>query len=753
MNIPKPLKTIQGLFSRQQNAIGSDLSKDFLKFGNRKPLVQDWSKVVMSDKDLYTGYAYAAINNRANKLAQLATENLKTDANEKTLKSTKSTGKQVEHPYLKLIDSSKTFSNYQFWYNISTFLDLEGVFYLLVIRNVDGNRIGNPVEFKLLNSYNVRRIRNKDTGEIGGYVEARDGLVRNIPPEMIIDIRNLNPFSTDDPYGMTDAAKEYQFTLKQAGDYTRHSLKNNMASPGIISTDMLLEEEQFKNFVARVTNQEKGLPLFGNGAGAVTWDAMQIDLDKSGLDKINEINRSTLMAVSGVSKTMMSIEESGTTRDTAKVQKDLFIEAHIMPQLQFIIDALNQDYKTRYEKDYEANGFNLYIDNPLGTDREAELKDLEIRETSFDLYNSLVNKGYKPELAAKYTDGEITLEELGQPTEQPKQIPPTNPNPNDKDIEEDDTSSSEENQNTNKVAQVTNQFDDEAQGLVSFQQSSLENKIINVEAQIVASVVNKLTKAQNAFEDTKDIMSKTEQKQYEAEMSATLEAFYLAIIPVVAGMTLSKRAKEFSMRGAFFMDAKIKKETKALAKKVGESHVATVLEDLRNVIKTTYDDRVSAELSKLEDAGRKVTDKDLALARKKALEGAGQQEIVSSITKQYTDISQTRAKTISRTESSRAFNQSQFVADRQFIEQNELEGRAYKKWTTFSGNPCPTCEYLASQAPIPFEKNFADLGETISSTYEKDGKTKVFSTSINFTPLESGNAHPNCSCRYVLIIK
>lgn len=755
MNIPKPIKTIQAFFNREQNTIGKDLARDFLKFGGRKPLVQDWSKVVMSDKDLYTGYSYAAINNRANKLAQIATENLKTDANTKTMKASKNKGEQVEHPYLSIIDKSKTFSNYQFWYNISTYMDLEGVYYLLVVRNVQGSRVGNPQEFKLLNPYNVRRIRNKETGEIGGYVEARDGLVRNIPPEMIIDIRTLNPFSADDPYAMTDAAKEFQFTLKQAGDYTRHSLKNNMAAPGILSTDMLLEDEQFKNFVSRVTNQEKGLPLFGNGAGAITWDAMQIDLDKASLDKINEINRSTLMAVSGVGKTMMSIEESGTTRETAKVQKDLFVEGHIMPQLQFILDALNQDYKKYYESDYETYGYNLYIDNPLGTDRDAELKDIDIRSKSFEMYNSLVNKGYKPDLAAKYTDGEITLEELGQPTEPPKQIPPINPNPNEPKSggENEPPQEDEENKDTNKAVRVNNEFEEEISGLVANQQSALQNEIVRLETQVVADVTNRLLKNKNAFEDSSDILPKKEQEAYEKEVQQSLELFYLALIPIYASMVMAKRTKEFNLISDFKMTPAIRRETKALAKKVGTGHVETVLEDLRRTIKETYDTNVQAQLSAIEDSGRKVTDADLKLARKKALEGSGQQEIISSVRKEYTEISKTRAKAIARTESSRAFNQSQLQADKQFIQQNELQGKAYKKWVTMSNNPCPTCVELSNQPPIPFNDNFANVGDTIETTTTVDGKTKTYKTLINFTDLAAGNAHVNCGCRYRLIIE
>lgn len=754
MNTPKPIKAIQSFFARDKNAIGDNLGRDFLRFGNRKPLVQDWSKVIMTDKDLYTGYAFAAINNRANKFAQIATENLKTEATPSMIKSAKAKNETLVHPYLDLIDSSKTFSDYSFWYDISTFLDLEGVYYLLAVRNVQGDRVGRVQEFKLLNPYNVRRIRNKETGEIGGYAENRDGFVREIPPQMIIDIRNLNPFSSDEPYAMTDAAKEYQFTLKQAGDYTRHSLKNNMAAPGILSTDMLLDTEQFTNFVARVTNQEKGLPLFGNGAGAISWDPMQIDLDKASLDKINEINRSTLFAVSGVGKTMMSIEESGTTRETAKVQKDLFVENHIMPQLQLVIDALNQDYKKYYESEYEQNGFKLYIDNPLGTDREAEMKDVEIRTKSLDLYSSLVSKGYKPELAAKYTEGEITLEELGQPTEKPQTpTPPTNPNPNDKKevTEDDDNSSDEENQN--KAVRVQNAFDEEAQGLISVQQASLENKIANIESRVVSSVINKVNKATNAFDKEADIMTATERRKQERELEEALQMFYLAVIPIFATMSINKRTKEFGLIGTFSMNPALNKEIRELAKKVSTSHMDTILNDILVSAKTAYDEAVQTQLSAIEATGRKVTDSDLALARKKALEGNGQAQITSALKQEYADMVDTRAKAVARTEASRAFNQSQFQADKQFIKQNGLEKQAYKQWTTFSGNPCPTCQELASRPPIPFERNFADLGDTISSTYEKDGKTKVYSTNINFTPLEAGNAHVNCGCRYMLIIK
>lgn len=428
MSLRNRIKTAAQAFrATDTNSMGQSLSGEFLKFGNKKALVQDWSRVIMNDKEFYSGYPYAAIDRRANRVSTLGKYFLKTDSTPEIQEAAKKKNEVVKHPYLDILDKSKTFANRKFWYDISTYLDLEGVYYLFVLRNkgegAEINRIGNPIEFKLLNPYNIRRIVNEETLEVGGYVETRRGQVREIPPHMIIEIRKLNPFDEDDPFAMTDAAKTAQFTLKQSGDYTRHSLKNNMAAPGIISTDVMLDPQQFANFVSRIMNQEKGIPLFGNGSGAITWDSMQIQMDKAGLKDISEIHRTELMAVSGVGKTILNIEESGTTRETAKVQRDLFTEDHAMPQIELILDALNQDYKVYYESEYEKNKYTLEVDNPLGTDRDAELKDIKNRDEKYKIYDKLVAAGYDRELASKYANGEIELEELGEPTNDPRPDP------------------------------------------------------------------------------------------------------------------------------------------------------------------------------------------------------------------------------------------------------------------------------------------------------------------------------------------
>ena len=667
----------------------TNLSNQFLRFGN-KAMNPGWTDVRMSDQDLYTGYSYAAIRNRANKVSKIANKHVRT----------KSEVEDLEHPYLETLDLSRTFSNKQFWSEISTFMDLEGVYYLMAVRAVQDGRVGNIQEFKLLNPYNIRRVLDSESLKVTGYVETRKGFVREIPKELIIEIRELNPFDEDTPYAMTDAAKESQFILKTAGDYTRHALKHNVNAPGIISTDVILDEQEFRNFTERVKNHTKGEPIFGNGQGAITFENMQIELSKSALKDINEIKRDELFAISGVSKTLMGIEQSGTTRETAKVQKDLNTENQVLPRIQDIIDALNQDYKNNFPNEFKRTDVTIVVDDPLAIDHEADKKKLDVKDAEFELYKSLVNAGFDRDLASQYVQGEIDLDQLGEPANEPIVVnPPVEP------IEE-----GANGKNKNPIKVKKNQFEEESQGVVKQQQGALQNAIVSVETQLSLKAIERVSKktaknmvVKNQFEEENEVVTKREKEEAVRELFLILLGFYGIITQLKGGQVMRDRAGQFAMLSLFKLDKETKDKIKSAATKASESHIDTIANDLHRT------------------------------AREGALRGDSREQLVSALTDKYSmTISKTRAEAIARTETNRAFTLAQFEADRQFIEQNKLEGRAFKKWTTRSDNPCPFCLQLASEPPVPFDRNFRSLG---------------------YDDLEAGNAHVNCSCVYELIIE
>ena len=395
-------------------------ARDFLRNGSRERLYPTWSDIKMSDSDMYRGYSYAVIQKRGNKVASLAKNNLKTYAKSEIVDEFQKKNEIVWHPYLKLIEDSTKFTEKQFWKNISIYLDLAGRYYLGVIRNEVKSLnpklptiTTDPTEFIMLNPYEIRRVVDKD-GQVAGYIERKkDGRYREWPLYQIIEIRELNPFDPDNSqWAMTDAAKNAVYTINQSGDYTRQSLNGNIDAPGIITTDVLLNDEDFANFRARVTQHTKGEPLFGNGTGAIKWDSMQIDLDKAALLDINEINRTELFAVSGTSKTSLGIEQSGTTRETARVQSEQFVSDTAQPRLEDIVDFLNLDYKKHYKREYDKTGYKIEVESAVGKDYDTEQKAVALKQSQFELATQLIQAGYTIESAYQFAEGEIDFADL-----------------------------------------------------------------------------------------------------------------------------------------------------------------------------------------------------------------------------------------------------------------------------------------------------------------------------------------------------
>lgn len=695
---------IASLISPVKNTM--TLANQFLKYGNKK-MFPGWSDVEISDKDLYTGYPYAAIKITANMVAKVATENIYTDSND-----------DKEHPYLQKIDTSPTFTNREFWSEISTYLDLAGVYYLMVLRNVKNEQYGSVQSFKLLNPYNIKRVLNKETNQVSGYVESENGLVREIPPGMIIEMRELNPFNKNSPFAMTDALKENQFTIKTAGDFTRHTLKHNINAPGIMTTDVILDDKEFENFVARVKNHTKGEPIFGNGTGAITWQSMNIDLRNAALKDINEVNREALFAISGVSKTVMGIEQSGVTRETSKTQKDLSIENHVLPRIQLITDALNQDYKNNYPNEYKKNDSNILVKNPTATDYDKDIKEVKLKDSQIELYKKLIADGYDEESSAAFVAGDINVEDLVKVTIKKTDKPK---------VDEKEVKKKESIKKVLKKKIVKNKLDKkekEKSGLIQQQEGALQNAIVNIETQFASNFINGIKKLvkNDINEETglEDVITKTEKKESIDELILVLAAFYGVTMSFNGSSVMRKRVGKYALAGQFVFNKEIKNYIKETSKKVAESHIETIGNDL------------------------------LRIAREAALKGYTQPQIINEIKNKFSyDISETRAKVVARTETNRAFTRSQYEADKQFIEQNELEGKVFKKWHTRSDHPCEFCNALANEGMIPFEESFRDVGQDVTVGKGKNKKT----LNVDFEKLEAGNLHPNCSCEYELIIK
>lgn len=406
------LDRITNIFSDGKTT-NNNAANNFLRYGDKtNRLNPTWSGVTVAPEDSYRGYPYAAVQRKGNRVASIAKRNLYVDVTPELLQEYQKLGKDPIHPYLKLIQESTSFSTKKFWKTISVYLDLAGRYYLGVVRQPTNYGMSYIKKFVLLNPFEIRRVIDRN-GQVAGYVEYKaDGRKRNWQPHQIITFIEESPFDTSQPWSMVDAAKPAIYTLNQSGDHTRQSLNGNLNAPGIITTDVILDDIDFENFKARIMAGTKGEPIFANGAGAVQWQDMQIDLNKAALLDINEINRDEFIAVAGASKTNLGIEQSGTTRETARVQDDNYIRDSIEPRVEDITDVLNLDYRTHYSKEFERTGYTIELRSALSKDYDSEMKATELRSSQAALAQDLVNKGYTLESAVSYATGKSDLEDL-----------------------------------------------------------------------------------------------------------------------------------------------------------------------------------------------------------------------------------------------------------------------------------------------------------------------------------------------------
>ena len=648
-----------GLKEKIINALGGTVSNktansafgnDFLKYGNRQPVLNpEWSDVRISDEDMYKGYGYAVIQKRGNKVATLAKTNLTTWAKPEIVDEFQKRNETPIHPYLKLIEDSKKFTEKQFYKNISIYLDLAGVYYLGAVRVRRKSSvptlpdiITDVKEFVLLNPYEIRRVVNKD-GEVAGYIERKkDGRYREWPKDMIIEMKELNPFDPEkSQWAMTDAAKEAVYTITKTADYTRQSLNGNIDAPGIITTDVILPDEDFANFKQRVLDHRQGEPLFGNGSGAIKWDSMQVDLDKAALMDINEINRTTLFAVSGTSKTALGIEQSGTTRDTANVQRELLMSDTIQPRLEDIIDFLNLDYKKTYPKEYEQTGYYIEVVSAVGKDYATEKAATESRQAQFELYKTIADAGYTDESAKQYATGDIELADLEEDEAKMAKLeaqaqaqPPEDENPNDDsnggpdngpDNEPDapqDAPDNTEQENdlegyenipgtTGKIVKMEKELSEnethdheececcKGKGIemyendISIEDSKILTESFNsfidtvreIEKETLKATENKLTI--NSFTES-DLITEKKKNSLKEKLKNALKQYWWILVPLFGENAVNQRNNEFHEDYKFKFTNDFKVEVENNAERVADGHIKTILDDVLEASNNAY---------------------------------------------------------------------------------------------------------------------------------------------------------------------
>ena len=405
-----PFKKIASVFKRTPNNLQTQttnsIANDFLRRGNFKARQDVQLDQKFNPEMTVNGWMYAALNTRSDAFGEFCEENIVSESEKQ---------ENPYHPYLKLIEESKEIPEYEFWKKAISNYDNYGLIYFFVLRrvvkNTDGSikHIGIPTKINILNSSKIIPLTHD--GKIVGYREQVDAThKREFAPEQIIRVINPHPRNQDEPYSIYEAAKDYQYTINKGTEFAQNALINNINTPGILSTSEVLNDEEYDNLISRINSHEPGKAIVTDGTGNLTYTSISQSLDQAALPTLTELSRQTIFAVTGTSKTILGIEESGVTRDTSKVQDKKFIKRTIAPVAKRVISAFNFDYRVRYPELYKQDGVKMVIKSIYDPVETSE--QFDVQKKLFDDITEIIYSGYTKESAEKFMYGDISFTDL-----------------------------------------------------------------------------------------------------------------------------------------------------------------------------------------------------------------------------------------------------------------------------------------------------------------------------------------------------
>jgi len=674
-------------------------------------------------EEIYQGYIFAAIKKTSNTVAEILSTRIETfnpnDKDELALDD--------KHPYLKAIDLGKR-DNTLFYKGIATYLMVLGeAFVDAGIRTMVAGNIKPVGSLELMQSNEVVRTYDDD-GVLKSYkwkyktpagMEKTDLFV----PTNVIAITDLNPWDLRKGYGQIRPIVDKIAVENMATKLQSAIIANGIKAPGIVSSKEELGEDEYQELQNQVKNRwtsndmdKAGTPIVTNG-GFVDYKSLIEDLDKLAMVKIRNMNRDAFMAALSVSKTILGIEESGTTRETSRIQREQFVLDACMPIANGILSALNQDYINSYPVEYAKKPIKMRAIAPIEKDLEQEQGEAKLNKEKAETFKTYIEAGTDPQQAAELAG--ITLKDDATiiVTPRPILVPPVAA-PN-----------AAPAPNVNIQNHNHSHDNDEPVGIPDVNKNALSKaeltKLEKAEAGLKTEIRQLDTGLGEKYIKNINNVSADEQQEYIGNVAKALVAYNTVSITIYGAQRAALMAKDFGVDAiAFDYNDAVRKIIEQRMTKVANGHFATVDKEITGAISKANADN---------------------LPRKEVIKAVRE--------KVQNQVATWQVERLVQTEVSNAFNQSTFFADKQFIDGNGYTNRAYKVWRTNSPNPCPFCTGQ-SGTQVPFEDNFFNVGDVAEGTASTaDGKRKQVYYPVRFVDINAGGLHPNCHCDYKLVIE
>lgn len=643
---------------------------------------------------------------------------------------------QTDHELLDLLDGvNPDMTGPELKYMLSAHLDLTGNAYWYL----DGvkNDMDKPTAIYPLDPSTIKLIPDTSSFPftIKGYQMKIESKTYNFKPHQILHFRLPNPSNPFEGVGVVQAGADYIDNDNYAQEFNRKFFKNGARPAGVLETEMVSETQVeslkigFTSTHAGVDNMNgilvlpKGVKWTGIGSNPKDMDFRNLSLD----------SRDRILAMFGVSKTILGTAESDTNRATAETADYVFSKRVIKPRMTLICSFLNEKLVPRYGED------DLYITfiDPVPEDRAARTTEMQATVASQPILT--VNEARDEFMGLGPVDGGDTLV-------RPTAMQPIGETEGDGDVTPQPTNTDkskmfarEKAANGERVAfrPVRTKLQARAKRRKAMS-TDLAEKVAKAVKEALEHPTRKFVT--KAFDETAYKAATERTIEAEKEIAETIRRINAEQYKTVTDNLPAAIEKAVDPTKIFdlqhwigittdamtpIMQSLYESEGKTAAEELGkpdlvplsDANAAKALHESIEKMSTSYQTTVLNQLEKAINQG---------LAN-----GDSLADITSAVSEVYEAADEYGAQRIAKTEAFRTTNAS--------LKETWKQSGVVKtiKWYTASSDPCPFCLELNGKV-ISIDSNFLNSGETLSA-----GESVM---TADYGDVGSPPLHPNCFC-------
>jgi HK97 family phage portal protein len=281
---------------------------------------------------------------------------------------------QTDHELLDLLDGvNPDMTGPELKYMLSAHLDLTGNAYWFL----DGvkNDTDKPTAIYPLDPSTMKLIPDTSTFPftIKGYQMKIESKTYNFQPYEILHFRLPNPSNMFEGVGVVQAGADYIDNDNYAQEFNRKFFQNGARPAGVLETPYQ-SETQVESLKVGFTSVHQGVDNMNSILVLpkdVKWTPVGSNPKDMDFRNLSLDSRDRILAMFGVSKTILGTAESDTNRATAETADYVFSKRVIKPRMTLICSFLNEKLVSRY-------GDDLYITfiDPVPEDRAARTTEM-----------------------------------------------------------------------------------------------------------------------------------------------------------------------------------------------------------------------------------------------------------------------------------------------------------------------------------------------------------------------------------------